>query len=416
MARTGAFASSWWGEAWLDALERSARLDPNRLSRGRTYARHGAVGALDVAPGRVGARVQGQHGRYYEAEVEVRTIEGDAWGAIADAIAAKAAHSAALADGELDPAIVDDVRSVGLELLPGPGDIRPHCTCPDWAEPCKHAAAVCYAVAAELDRDPFVLFLLRGIGRDELTGLVAARRGGGSAPAPDRNAALGVVAADAWAGRSLAEAEAATMPVPTRLSGAASAPRRPTTPLPWDVSPARTGGVDPARVDELALDATVRAWRTLVDGVPTGLDGTPRGDLARRAVAAGPRELTPLAARSRLHTDTLAAWAEAWRLGGDPAVEVVADEDSWSIDQQRLADGRTELVSLGVARSSVALNYDSLGMPKGTKVVIGPDGRWYRLQATARARGLGDQWRLAAAPSDDITDVVDLAGLPAPKR
>jgi uncharacterized Zn finger protein len=65
---------------------------------------------------------------------------------------------------------------VGLDLLPGPGEVQPRCSCPDWADPCKHAAAVCYLVADELDRDPFLLFLLRGKGRDELLAGVRQRR------------------------------------------------------------------------------------------------------------------------------------------------------------------------------------------------------------------------------------------------
>src|SRR6185295_14368720 len=138
----------------------------------------------------------GSHGRYYTTEVSVRTIGADAWSDVADALAAKAAHSAALADAELDPVVVDDVRAAGVELLPGPGDLRSRCTCPDWAEPCKHAAAVCYLAAAELDRDPFLLFLLRGITRDDLVELIQARRGGRRDG--DVDVALGVVASDAW--------------------------------------------------------------------------------------------------------------------------------------------------------------------------------------------------------------------------
>ena len=176
MASRAPFASTWWGRAWIDALETSARLDPSRLARGRSYARQGAVGALVVEAGAVRARVAGSHGRFYVTEVGVRTLPAERWVEVAGALARRSAHSAALADGALDPAIVDDVRAVGVELLPRPGDLRPECSCPDWAEPCKHAAAVCYLVATELDRDPFLLFLLRGITRDDLVDLVRRRQ------------------------------------------------------------------------------------------------------------------------------------------------------------------------------------------------------------------------------------------------
>lgn len=177
MSRRAPFATSWWGRAWVDALERSAHLDPNRLARGRTYARQGAVLELEFGAGYVAGRVQGTHGRWYRADVAVRKLADAEWEQVADAIAARAAHAAALLEGELDPGIVDDLAELDVRLLPGPGDLRPDCTCPDWAEPCKHAAALCYLVAAELDRDPFVLFLLRGIDRGALTELLRVRRG-----------------------------------------------------------------------------------------------------------------------------------------------------------------------------------------------------------------------------------------------
>ena len=400
MAERTMFASTWRGRAWIEALEGSARLDPNRLSRGRSYARQGAVGALMIEPGMIRARVSGSHGRYYRVEIAVKTIATDAWERVVDAIAAKAAHAAALADGDLDPVIVDDVAAAGVDLLPGPGDIRPHCSCPDWAEPCKHAAAVCYLVAAELDRDPFLLFALRGLGRDDLNEMLAARRRGSRGTDSD-GPTLGVVASTAWEGRQLDE------PLdPFHVD--VSAPARPGRPLSWDALLPADERVDPRRVDELAVDATIRAWSMLVDGSPSGLRATPRGDIARLAAASQhPKALATLSARVRLSAPTLQAWAEAWNLGGDPGVEVIADEDSWSIDQDRLSAGRDALVELGIPKRSVALNYDSLGMPKGVKLVIGFDGLWYRLQAKGGARGTRDQLHLAAPPSTDIADVVE---------
>ena len=74
----------------------------------------------------------------------------------------RAAHAAALLDGELDPGVVDEAAAVGVDLLPDRASCRPRCSCPDWADPCKHSAAVCYLVADALDADPFALFLLRG--------------------------------------------------------------------------------------------------------------------------------------------------------------------------------------------------------------------------------------------------------------
>src|SRR4030095_278203 len=90
--------------------------------------------------------------------------------------------------------VADDVRRAGTDLLPGPGELQPRCSCPDWADPCKHAAAVCYLVAGALDADPFSLLLLRGRRREQGLGALPApslcvvalgrRRGGGAAPPP----------------------------------------------------------------------------------------------------------------------------------------------------------------------------------------------------------------------------------------
>ena len=220
---------------------------------------------------------------------------------MADAIAAKSAHSAALLDGELDPAIVDDVRAAGVELLPGPGDLRPHCSCPDWAEPCKHAAAVCYLVAAELDRDPVPAVPAprhrpRRAGRDgprPSAGRPPRRNPGGRWPASRRRSPGRVVTLEARGDRS-------TWPHPAcRRRSPPRQPRRrvPGRPLAWDAHVAEGDRIDPQRVDELAVDATERAWLMLVDGAPSGLASSVRGDLARRAVAAARgRELATLAA------------------------------------------------------------------------------------------------------------------------
>ncbi|PLS75442.1 MAG: hypothetical protein CYG61_07465, partial [Actinobacteria bacterium] len=156
MARRG-FAETWWGRAWVDALEHGARLDPNRLPRGRTYARSSRVEDVRVAPGEVLASVWGRRRSPYKVRIRVRTLSDAEWAAVVGAVAAKAAHAAALVDGELDPAVVEDARGAGVALLPDAGELQPRCSCPDWADPCKHSAAVCYLVAGLLDEDPFRL-------------------------------------------------------------------------------------------------------------------------------------------------------------------------------------------------------------------------------------------------------------------
>lgn len=408
------YGTTWWGSAWVQALEGAASLDPNRLARGRTYARQGAVGALTIASGHAAARVTGKHGRYYRVDIAVRQLAPTEWDQVADAIAARAAHAAALLEGELDPAIVDDTMAVDVRLLPGAGDLRTDCSCPDWAEPCKHSAAVCYMVAAELDRDPFVLFLLRGIERDELMRLVRARRLERS-PAGARRArsaratgrsddggeAPGVPAAAAYRDAP-ASGELAPLPDIVRTREPLTAAHRPAH-TPWDAELPRGQKIDTRRVDELAVDAISRARDMLLDGKASGLRAGSRADLARRAAALGwgPEQIE-LASNAGVTADALRAWAEAWTLGGDAGVAVVADGDAWSTDQEALEAGRAALVELGHLRRRIALSYDSL-KTAGIWLVIGPDGRWYAL----RGQGKHQELHLVAPPSRDICDLVE---------
>ena len=187
-ARATAPGHTRWGRSWLDALEQRAKLDPNRLPRGQDYARTGAVGDLVFAPGEARARVQGRRSQPYETRIRVRQFTEQEWDRVLDSVSAQLGRAAALLDGELPPEVADDVTAAGLDLLPGPGEVGPRCNCPDDADPCKHAAAVCYLVAGALDADPFALLLLRGRTRGEvLSGLRnrpgAAARGRSHRPA-----------------------------------------------------------------------------------------------------------------------------------------------------------------------------------------------------------------------------------------
>jgi uncharacterized Zn finger protein len=170
------FAASWWGLAWIDALENRARLDPNRLPRGRTYARQNRVHDLTVEPGLITARVAGSRRAPYRVTVRVRPFDAGEWDRLLDAVAGRAAHSAALLDGELTPDIVADAGGAGVELLPVAGEVQPRCSCPDWADPCKHSAAVCYLMGDRLDHDPFELLHVRGRPRDVVLADLRQRR------------------------------------------------------------------------------------------------------------------------------------------------------------------------------------------------------------------------------------------------
>ncbi|WP_373687581.1 SWIM zinc finger family protein, partial [Streptomyces lunaelactis] len=160
------FASSWWGNTWVEALEDMA-LDRARLARGRAYAGRGHVDAITVTPGRVMAYVHGSRPRPYRTEIRLRTLSDADWDDFLAAAAARPDHIAALLDKDVPHAL-----ATAADLLPTPGDLIPDCSCPDDGYPCKHAAALCYQTARLLDEDPFVLFLMRGMGeRDILASL-----------------------------------------------------------------------------------------------------------------------------------------------------------------------------------------------------------------------------------------------------
>lgn len=162
-----------------------------RLSRGRAYTRNRRVVDVDVSPGVVRARVQGSRSTPYRVEMTVEPFPDAVWDRVVGALARQAIYTAKLLAGELPAEVVQLCDTAEAPLFPShPDEITMRCSCPDWAVPCKHVAAVHYALAAELDRDPFLLFRLRGRTREELTAALRARRGSfGSAGAARQDAA-----------------------------------------------------------------------------------------------------------------------------------------------------------------------------------------------------------------------------------
>lgn len=319
--RTGSrrnFGATWWGNAWVETLEERARLDRNRLSRGRTYLRQGRVGQLLVSAGEVRAGVRGSGDSRYLVRVVVRTLGDEEWTRVLDTLADRAAHLAALLDGELPPQVVADAADAGVELLPGPGEVRLRCTCPDWAEPCKHAAAVSYLVADVVDADPFALLLLRGRSRQEVLDALRARRGGarlgGPGAAGERHPAAATVPARAAWQRWQTEQQAAGGP--PSLVPPPRPPRRAGSPVPLAADPPAASGIRRADLTELAAGAARLAW-SLLHG--DGIAATPAsGVLAEAGTGAtdapvpAASELAwwerPLSERERRTATVASAW------------------------------------------------------------------------------------------------------------
>ena len=175
--RRGAFGRTWWASRWIAALERL--VNPARLARGRTYARAGQVVSMDVGRDGVNAVVQGSRPEPYRVRIQFRGLSDAEWERVIDAMAGEALYAARLLSGEMPEHIEEVFASVGASLFPAAtDDMRTTCSCPDDANPCKHIAAVHYLLGERFDEDPFLMFLLRGRGRDEIIAALRARRAG----------------------------------------------------------------------------------------------------------------------------------------------------------------------------------------------------------------------------------------------
>jgi len=157
-----AYGRTWWGAQWLQAL---TQIDhENRLPRGRSYANRGAVLDLDVQGGRVRARVQGSRPRPYDVDIEVPATPAADAARLVQRLAADPGLIGRLLNRELDPAVLQEAQRLSIAVFPARwSDLKMHCSCPDWAVPCKHLAAVIYLLSREVDGDPFLVFSLRGL-------------------------------------------------------------------------------------------------------------------------------------------------------------------------------------------------------------------------------------------------------------
>ena len=164
---------TFWGRAWCENLEFYSDY-ASRLPRGRSYARNGSVVDLQIAAGRITALVSGSE--LYETTVVIRALEPRRWKEIAASCTGKIDSLVDLIQGNLSKAVMEVVTHRERGLFPAPGQISLDCSCPDWADMCKHVAAVLYGVGARLDSRPELLFTLRGVDHMDLIGKAA--RGG----------------------------------------------------------------------------------------------------------------------------------------------------------------------------------------------------------------------------------------------
>ncbi|PSM43045.1 hypothetical protein C6Y14_12845 [Streptomyces dioscori] len=393
----GGFAETWWGNAWVAALEEMA-LDAARLGRGKAYAGEGHVDAVTVTPGLVLAYVHGSRPRPYRVQIRMRTLSDDDWERFLDAAAERPAHIAALLDKELPRTLAD----CGVELLPGPGDLVPRCSCPDSGHPCKHAAALCYQTARLLDEDPFVLLLLRGRGERELLDELSRRNAtlaARSSRAAEEPALPGVPAR-----------EAVERSVRTPLPAPLPPPAHPEQPPAYPASP---GGPDPFALDQLATDAAARAHALLTTGRDPLAELTLWQDAVRIAAVRPGSGLTAttralyadLATAARRTPGDLARAVAAWRQGGLEGLAVL--EEAWDPPAGRFDRARPLLLAADFPTFRPWHNH--LTHPHGhIQLRLGHDGLWYAYESEPGH----DDWWPRGTP--DLDPVGALTGLGSP--
>jgi uncharacterized Zn finger protein len=158
-------ANTFWGKSWCTNLERYSDF-ATRLPRGRSYVRNDCVLDLQIAKGEVVAMVAGSS--LYKIKITIAPVAAARWKAICRDCAGAIDSLVELLQGRLAKGIMDRVCREGDGLFPSPGEIKLSCSCPDWADMCKHVAAALYGVGARLDEKPQLLFVLRGVDENEL--------------------------------------------------------------------------------------------------------------------------------------------------------------------------------------------------------------------------------------------------------
>ena len=174
-SQRGAIGTSWWAKRWTEALRRI--MESKRLGRGRSYARRGQVMDIREQNGAITAKVQGTRRTPYQVHIRVKPLSDKEWERVLDLLADQAIFTAQLLAGEMPADIEEAFTAAGTSLFPASArDLETNCSCPDWANPCKHIAAVYFLLGEAFDDDPFMLFRLRGRTQEQVLAGLRARR------------------------------------------------------------------------------------------------------------------------------------------------------------------------------------------------------------------------------------------------
>lgn len=222
-SKRGEFGESWWAKRWIGALERFGLGE--RLVRGRRYAREGKVLSIAVEPGLVTAMVQGSRAKPYTVEITMTTLTAGQWDTLASVLSRQVIFAARLLAGEMPDDIEQAFHDAGIALFPDRAlDLETDCSCPDWSNPCKHIAAVYYLLGEEFDRDPFLIFKLRGMGREQLMAKLTAGVGTAKSGVAKKKK-KGASASSPQAGADISDVETSAMEASIAGASTARAPR-----------------------------------------------------------------------------------------------------------------------------------------------------------------------------------------------
>jgi uncharacterized Zn finger protein len=162
-----AIARTWWGKAWNKNLERYADYS-NRIGRGRSYVRCGAVLDLQINAGEIKALVHGSRAKPYSINIKIKKLNRNTWQQVTSGCAGLLETLEELLAGKFPKGLEEVFMQRDAGLFPSPKEIDFDCSCPDWASMCKHVAAALYGIGARLDEDPSLFFTLRGVNTGDL--------------------------------------------------------------------------------------------------------------------------------------------------------------------------------------------------------------------------------------------------------
>ncbi len=174
-------AQTFWGKAWCKNLEQYSDYE-NRLPRGRSYARHGSVIDLKIGAGEVSGLVNGSS--LYKVKITIKGVADAKWKHLVDQCSGQIDSLIELLQGKFSKSVMELITQQELGLFPNPKEIKLNCSCPDYADMCKHVASILYGVGARLDHEPEALFTLRQVNHMDLFATAEAM-GGVDAAAPE---------------------------------------------------------------------------------------------------------------------------------------------------------------------------------------------------------------------------------------